>query len=110
MKNFFITSTLILTLLAGTTLHGVAQTKQEIQNIQQELKQLTAADKMVQQHLTKFDTLDYTVFSNQKWARMHESHAANIKVFWPDGHQTVGLARHIADMEALFVYAPDTRI
>ncbi|WP_158798805.1 ester cyclase [Pedobacter sp. L105] len=110
MKNLFITATLTLTIMAGTTLYGQAQTKQEVQKMQKELKQLTAADKLVQQHLTRFDTLDFTVFSNQKWVRMHESHAKDIKVFWPDGHVTVGLKKHIEDMKALFVYAPDTRI
>jgi len=87
-----------------------AQTKQEVIKMQNELKQLTAADKLVQQHLQTFDTLDYTVFSNQQWLRFHESHSQNIKVYWPDGHLTRGLAKHIEDMKALFVYAPDTRI
>jgi len=61
-------------------------------------------------HITKFDTLDFVVFSGAQWERMHESHDKNIIVNWPDGHHTVGLARHIEDMKALFVYAPDTRI
>src|SRR5436853_569063 len=39
-------------------------------------------------HLNKFDTLDFDVFSNQKWDRLKESHAADITVSWPDGHDT----------------------
>ena len=61
-------------------------------------------------NLATFDELDYTVFSNQQWARLHESHAKDIKVHWPDGHVTVGIDKHIQDLSAMFVYAPDTRI
>ena len=60
--------------------------------------------------LATFDTLDYDVFSNQKWARLSESHAPDIVVSWPDGHDTQGLQRHIDDLSAMFVYAPDTKI
>jgi hypothetical protein len=61
-------------------------------------------------HLTKFDTLDFVIFSGQQWVRFHETHAQDIVVNWPDGHHTNGLARHLEDMKAMFVYAPDTRI
>ncbi len=61
-------------------------------------------------HLRTFDTLDFDVFTNQKWDRLKQSHAHNIVVHWPDGHTTVGIERHISDLKALFVYAPDTRI
>src|SRR3989442_7277710 len=60
--------------------------------------------------LATFDTLDYDVFSNQKWDRLSESHAGDITVTWPDGHDTHGIQRHIDDLKAMFVYAPDTRI
>src|SRR6266571_5137151 len=56
------------------------------------------------------DTLDFDVFTHQEWSRLGESHAPNIRVHWPDGHYTDGLDRHIADLQALFVWAPDTRI
>jgi SnoaL-like polyketide cyclase len=61
-------------------------------------------------HLETFDALDFDVFSNQDWARLSESHAQNIRVHYPDGHYTDGIERHIADMSAWFVYAPDLRI
>ncbi len=38
--------------------------------------------------LTTFDTLDFDVVSNQKWPRLSESHANDIVVTWPDGHET----------------------
>ena len=47
---------------------------------------------------------------NQEWERLHESHAEDILVHWPDGSTTTGLDRHIEDLAAMFVYAPDTRI
>ena len=110
MKNVFKAAAIVLVMIAASFSESEAQSKQEIAKMQQQLKELTAADKLVQQHLSKFDTLDFTVFSGQQWARFHESHGKDIKVFWPDGHITVGLAKHVEDMKALFVYAPDTRI
>ena len=71
---------------------------------------LSQANNMVEQHLATFDTLDYVVFSNQTWDRLGESHADNIIVTWPDGHETQGIAKHIEDLKSMFVYAPDTRI
>jgi predicted ester cyclase len=62
------------------------------------------------QNIAKFDTLDFDVFSNQKWGRLSESHADDIIVTWPDGHDTRGIQRHIEDLKKLFVHAPDTAI
>ena len=64
----------------------------------------------VESHLKVFDVLDFDVFSNQKWDRLHESHAKDIVVTWPDGHEAKGLDKHIDDLKALFVYAPDITI
>lgn len=61
-------------------------------------------------NIEKFDTLDFDVFSNQKWDRLSESHADNITVSWPDGHDTHGIKQHIEDLKKLFVHAPDTAI
>ena len=72
--------------------------------------QLVASNDTIASHLQTFDTLDYEVFSNQQWHRFQESHAQNIKFYWPDGHVTEGLDKHIEDMKNLFVHAPDTRI
>lgn len=65
---------------------------------------------LVAEHLKTFDELDYDVFSNQKWNRLSESHADDIVVTWPDGHETHGIAKHIEDLKSMFVYAPDTSI
>ena len=61
-------------------------------------------------HLNTFDELDFDVFTNQKWDRLHESHSEDIIVHWPDGRITEGIEPHIEDLKAMFVYAPDTRI
>lgn len=66
--------------------------------------------KSVERNLKTFDILDFEVFSNQRWDRFPESHAADIVVTWPDGHETVGLERHLADLKEMFVYAPDIKI
>ena len=64
----------------------------------------------VEKNLKVFDTLDFDVFSNQKWDRLGESHAKDIIVTWPDGHETKGIEKHIEDLKAMFVYAPDITI
>ena len=75
-----------------------------------ELQKYQAAEKLANEHLATFDTLDFDVFTNQKWDRLKESHAKDITVHWPDGHFTTGIDTHIEDLKVMFVYAPDTRI
>lgn len=84
--------------------------KTEMDSLKNQITALISANETIAKHLASFDTLDYTIFSNQEWSRMHESHSKNIKVIWPDGHSTTGIEKHIEDLKALFVYAPDTRI
>lgn len=81
-----------------------------IKAMQGELAKFREEKAAVDKHLATFDELDFVVFSNQEWTRLHESHAKDIKVNWPDGHSTYGIDRHIADLKAMFVYAPDTKI
>src|SRR4030095_4429970 len=59
----------------------------------------------VEKNLKTFDTLDFDVFSNQKWNRLGESHAKDIVVTWPDGHEAKGIEKHIEDLKAMFIYA-----
>lgn len=82
----------------------------ELDSLRSLVKQLTAEDAVIAKNLQTFDTLDYTVFSNQDWARLHESHAKDVIVHWPNGHIATGIDAHINDLKALFVHAPDTRI
>jgi hypothetical protein len=97
---------LLLPLLAGCSSGDTP----ELQAIKTDLKKMTHERAMIETNLVTFDTLDFTVFSNQEWTRLHESHSKDIKVYWPDGHMTEGIDVHIADLKAMFVYAPDTRI
>lgn len=60
--------------------------------------------------LDTFDDLDFNVFTNQKWVDLHLSHSKDVAVHWPDGHTTKGIDKHIEDLKAMFVFAPDTRI
>ncbi len=89
---------------------GASATEDKIEEMKKELKKHADERAMVAKNLATFDTLDYVVFSNQQWVRLHESHSLDVVVNWPDGHHTNGIERHIEDLKALFVYAPDTRI
>jgi hypothetical protein len=84
--------------------------KSEIDSLRNQIRVLTVNNETIAKNLSTFDTLDFTVFSNQQWVRLHESHSKDVKVNWPDGHFTTGIEKHIADLSAMFVYAPDTRI
>ena len=84
------------------------QTK--IDEVKKELKKYTDERTRIEKDLKTFDELDFVVFSNQEWTRLHESHSKDVKVNWPDGHFTVGIEKHIEDLKAMFVYAPDTNI
>jgi hypothetical protein len=64
----------------------------------------------VAKNIATFDDLDFNVFTHQKWDELRKSHSKDIVVHWPDGHQTNGIEKHIEDLKAMFVYAPDTRI
>ena len=88
----------------------VLPNKAKIDSMQSVLKGFADGSATLEKNLQTFDTLDYTVFSNQEWVRLHESHHKDIIVNWPDGHHTNGIEKHIEDLKMLFVYAPDTRI
>jgi hypothetical protein len=90
----------------GIALGGLADTDSASRVAEQEPVEAS----YVAEHLKTFDELDFDIFSNQKWDRLSDSHADDIVVTWPDGHQTKGIQKHIEDLKAMFVYAPDTRI
>jgi hypothetical protein len=112
MQRLSIIATAALLMISFTT--TFAQSKKysqaEITALRNQLNEITKVNAEIQKHLATFDTLDYQVFSNQEWSRLHESHSKNIKVYWPDGHLAEGIDLHIEDLKKLFVYAPDTRI
>lgn len=81
-----------------------------VTNAEIELEKYKIAESLAAEHIKTFDMLDFDVFTNQQWERLHESHSPDIIVHWPDGRQTEGIEPHIEDLKAMFVYAPDTRI
>jgi len=98
-------------LMSSCSGDGVSsEMKAKIDSMQVVLKSMSDGAVTLDKNLRAFDTLDYIVFSNQEWVRLHESHSRDIKVNWPDGHFTTGIDKHIEDLKAMFVYAPDTRI
>jgi hypothetical protein len=115
MKKTVITFTTLFATAAIISLSscnnaGSTASSSEIDSLKNQIKTLTAGNESIAKNLVTFDTLDFTVFSNQQRTRLHESHAKDIKVNWPDGHFTTGIDKHIEDLKAMFVYAPDTRI
>src|SRR6185295_15868077 len=100
----------VFVILSSCNNGNSSASKSEIDSLKNQIKQLTANDAAISNNLSKFDTLDFTVFSNQQWDRLKESHSKDIKVYWPDGHVTEGIEKHIEDLKMMFVYAPDTRI
>lgn len=78
---------------------------------QDELNKYVEEKKMTEERLIRFDSLDFDIYSNQKWDEFSISHDENIKVYYPDGSITTGLyPEHIDLLKPLFVFAPDTRI
>ena len=110
LLTFFVASVTVISFNSCNSTNSSNVSQSEIDSLRNQINQLTANDATLAKNLASFDTLDYTVFTNQEWTRLHETHAKDIKVYWPDGHMTEGLEKHIEDLKMLFVYAPDTRI
>ena len=104
------TTIVVLVIVLVTSCSNKSAIKFENDSLKAQVEALTVINQMIAKNLVTFDTLDFTVFSNQDWVRLHESHSNDIKVNWPDGHFTRGIDKHIADLKAMFVYAPNTRI
>ena len=107
MKSTYRT-TLLSIALAAVSAYALAQSSAERPDTPAPPHEKQAP--AVEKNLQLFDTLDFDVFSNQKWDRLHESHAKDIVVTWPDGRETKGIDKHIEDLKAMFVYSPDTSI
>jgi len=120
MKKLFLNTLVIAVVISGlfiTLISGCSnksgnslEMQAKVDSMKTLLKSISEGNKTVEKNLMTFDTLDYVVFSNQEWTRLHESHSKDVIVNWPDGHHTNGIERHIEDLKALFVYAPDTKI
>ena len=109
MKNKFknpLTGLSILLLGLIVTIAGCSNSAD-----QEELKKLREEQALTEMRLVRFDSLDFDIYSNQKWDKFSISHDENIKVYYPDGSVTVGLEpEHLDALKPLFVFAPDTKI
>ncbi len=111
MKKIMTLSTAALALIGAYSSSALAaDTAKPVTEALKELSHYQSEEARIAKNLETFDTLDFEVFSGQKWDRLHESHAKDIVVHWPDGHSTNGIDRHIEDLKAFFVFAPDTKI
>jgi hypothetical protein len=54
----------------------------KIDEVKKELKKFTDERASVEKNIKTFDELDFVVFSNQEWTRLHESHSKDVKVNW----------------------------
>lgn len=97
---------ILSTLLMAASLTAHAKTPSN----SNELDRYKEAERIGKLHLKNFDTLDFDVYTNQKWDRLAESHSKDIIVHYPDGRQTKGLDAHIEELKPMFVFAPDTKI
>ncbi|MGL5165386.1 MAG: ester cyclase [Afipia sp.] len=61
-------------------------------------------------HLARFDQLDFDAFSKQDWKLFNEIHCPDVKVVYPDGHETRGIKQHQSDIAQMFVATPDMRV
>jgi hypothetical protein len=94
--------TAVLVLAIGLATNGCGNSA-AVQQAEEQQKRVAA-------NLVNFDDLDFNVFTHQKWDELSKSHAQDITVHWPDGHTTQGIDKHIEDLKAMFVWAPDTRV
>ena len=74
------------------------------------VNELLARERIVRKNLRTFHHLDFHVFNDQRWDKIHLSHSNDVVVHWPDGRTTVGIDAHIEDLKGLFVWAPDTQV
>lgn len=112
-KNFF--TKIALGLIVIFTFSNCTDTKNkdqkiEVESLKKELASILKANEIITKNINTFDELDFVIYSNQEWTRLHESHSHNILVHYPDGHTTKGIEAHIEELKPMFVFAPDTRI
>ncbi len=115
-KNFnlsiksFIAFLAIAAFFSGCS-NNSAQLEEKIKSLEAQLKSFQDEKALTDKRLTEFDALDFDYYSNQKWDKFKESHADNIKCYYPDGSVTEGLyPAHIDALTPMFTFAPDTKI
>lgn len=71
-----------------------------------------SGNEQVQANLKRFDQLDFEAYSHRKDMALFEKlHCPDVKVVFPDGRVTQGIAAHVADIHnVLFNGTPDSRV
>lgn len=110
MKSSHLIFALLLFALTSCQQNNNMDLQKKVDSLQNVLQQFNNEQAITQQRLLRFDTLDFDFYSHQQWDSLSISHADDIVVTYPDGHQTKGLPDHIKQLEPLFVFAPDTKI
>jgi len=109
-----VTTILLLGLLIAGLVscsNNEAALQAKIDSLQAELDKYKADEALQNTRFVRFDSLDFDLYSNQKWDQFNISHADNITVYYPDGNTTTGLyPQHIDMLKPMFVFAPDTKI
>lgn len=93
-------------LMLGLSLAHAQETTPPSPAMLEALAGFQADQATVAKNLDTFDTLDFEVYSGQKWDRLNESHAQDIVVHYPDGSTTTGIDAHIEALSPMFVFAP----
>ena len=110
MNKWIVAASPALSLMAISTAAVADDAAKPVPALLEELSKYQQNDATVAKNLDTFDTLDFDVYTHQKWDRLGESHARDILVHYPDGSTTKGLDAHIEALKPMFVFAPDTRI
>lgn len=110
MKKYLAVMFATAALAVGSFGAQAADSQKPVTALLEELTKYQDNETTVARNIKTFDTLDFDVYTNQKWDRLHESHAKDILVHYPNGATTKGLDDHIAALKPMFVFAPDTRI
>lgn len=110
MKNYLTIAVSAAAVLIGASAAFSQDANKAMPALLEELAKYQQNEATVDKNLKTFDTLDFDVYTHQKWDRLKESHAQDILVHYPDGSTTKGLHDHIEALKPMFVFAPDTRI
>ena len=100
-----------IVVLFSSCSNNTEKLESKIKSLEAELSSYKDEKAQTEKRLAEFDLLDFDYYSNQNWNKFTDSHADNIKVYYPDGSITNGLyPEHIDALTPMFVFAPDTKI
>ena len=100
----------VTTIFSSCSGDNVGALQIKVDSLVNELAQYRAEKAAIATRLVRFDSLDFEIYSKQKWQDLHISHDDSIVVVYPDGHETSNLSDHIEALKPMFVFAPDTKI